>query len=276
MLDLASSSFNPEILYISDGYFDVNREVPSHYHDSIEISVILEGPTCYYINEKAHFVDTGDIIILNPYTSHYERQKEGKSHHMHLGLDNFQFLGYDKNVIPVVSPIIKNTPSSTLNHIINRLLEEKNTARPFQELTIKSLAAEFLAFILREIAEQNLAICPLNQKDKDTTVLANSIKYYLEAHHSEDISLDSLSSSMYVSPTYMSKLFKKETGDSPINYLIKVRMEKAKVLLTDDSLSIKEIATSVGYQDAYHFSKLFKKYAGVSPRVYQKEPKKGL
>lgn len=274
MLDLASSSFNPEILYISDGYFDVTREVPYHYHDSIEIGIILKGPTNYYINDKSYVVDTGDIIILNPYTSHYEKQEEGISHHMHLGLDNFQFLGYEKNVIPVVSPIIKNAPSSTFNHIINRLLEEKDTVKPFQELTIKLLAAELLAFILREIAEQDLAIAPINQKEKDTTVLANSIKYYLEVHHSEDISLDSLSSSMYVSPTYLSKLFKKETGDSPINYLIKVRMEKAKVLLTDNSLSIKEIATSVGYQDAYHFSKLFKKYAGISPRDYQNKKKR--
>lgn len=50
-------------------------------------------------------------------------------------------------------------------------------------------------------------------------------------------------------------------------------MERAKVLLTDNSLSIKEIATSVGYQDAYHFSKLFKKYAGISPRDYQNKKK---
>lgn len=76
---------------------------------------------------------------------------------------------------------------------------------------------------------------------------------------------------MYISPTYMSKLFKQETGESPINYLIKIRMEKAKELLVKEELSVKEIANSVGYQDAYHFSKLFKKYTGNSPSDYIKK-----
>jgi YesN/AraC family two-component response regulator len=69
----------------------------------------------------------------------------------------------------------------------------------------------------------------------------------------------------------MSKLFKQETGESPINYLIKIRMEKAKELLVKEELSVKEIANSVGYQDAYHFSKLFKKYTGNSPSDYIKK-----
>ena len=58
---------------------------------------------------------------------------------------------------------------------------------------------------------------------------------------------------------------------SPINYLIKVRLEKARVILENDtSGSIKNIANAVGYEDVYHFSKLFKKYYGFSPLNYKK------
>lgn len=273
MLELSNPSFNPEILYLSDGYFREGEQSQPHYHDSIEISIVLEGPTYYCINEKNYLVNTGDIIILNPYSLHYEAQKKGKSHHMHLGLDNFQFLGYEKNVIPLTSPVIRVTDIPKLNYLTNRLLDEKKLIQPYQELEIKLLTTQFLIFILREIENQSLALAPINQKERKNTALANSIKYYLEAHHSEDISLDSLSSSMYISPTYMSKLFKQETGDSPINYLISVRMEKAKELLTNQELTIKEVATSVGYQDAYHFSKLFKKWTGTSPREFAKDKK---
>lgn len=76
---------------------------------------------------------------------------------------------------------------------------------------------------------------------------------------------------MYLSPVYISKIFKEETGESPINYLIKIRLEKARdILLTSEGGSIKSIANSVGYEDVYHFSKLFKKYYGISPLYYKK------
>ena len=271
MLEIAKPSFNPEILYIADGYFNEGSKANPHYHDSIEISIVLKGPTYYHINHQTYLAETGDVVIINPYALHYEEQLTGISHHMHLGLENFQLLGYEKNSIPVVSPIIKAPESIYFKQLVERMLAEKKEKEPYQEMVIKLLAIDLLVSILREIKIKKLPINPIKQKEKSKTVLANSIKFYLEAHHSEDISLDSLSSSMYISPTYMSKLFKQETGESPINYLIKIRMEKAKELLLKDELSIKEIATSVGYQDAYHFSKLFKKYTGLSPSDYMKE-----
>jgi YesN/AraC family two-component response regulator len=76
---------------------------------------------------------------------------------------------------------------------------------------------------------------------------------------------------MYLSPVYISRIFKEVTGESPINYLIKIRLAKAKELLEkDDSSNVKAIGTAVGYDDVYHFSKLFKKYYGISPLNYRK------
>jgi Transcriptional regulator containing an amidase domain and an AraC-type DNA-binding HTH domain len=83
--------------------------------------------------------------------------------------------------------------------------------------------------------------------------------------------LEQIAHNIYLSPVYISKIFKEETGESPINYLIKIRLEKAKdILLNSDSGSIKSIANQVGYDDVYHFSKLFKKYYGYSPLYYKK------
>ena len=84
--------------------------------------------------------------------------------------------------------------------------------------------------------------------------------------------LDQIAQNMYLSPVYISKIFKEEMGESPINYLIKIRREKASLMLLEsDMLSIKEIADQVGYDDVYYFSKLFKKYYGSSPLYYRKE-----
>ena len=87
----------------------------------------------------------------------------------------------------------------------------------------------------------------------------------------EDISLDKISKNMYLSPVYISKIFKEETGTSPINYLIQIRLEKAKQILEKDTMPINMVAKAVGYEDAYYFSKLFKKYYGMSPSTYSKQ-----
>ena len=76
-----------------------------------------------------------------------------------------------------------------------------------------------------------------------------------ETHHDEEITLEQLAEMLYVTPTYLSKTFKAQAFT--INYLIQIRLNHAKELLKNDSC-VKEVAKTVGYEDAYHFSKLFK------------------
>jgi len=85
-------------------------------------------------------------------------------------------------------------------------------------------------------------------------------------NYSEKISLDQIAENMYLSPFYISRIFKSETGDTPIRHLINIRLEKAKELLENGfDGSIQEVAAKVGYDDVYHFSKLFKKRFGMPP-----------
>ncbi|EGO8301590.1 helix-turn-helix transcriptional regulator, partial [Enterococcus faecalis] len=108
----------------------------------------------------------------------------------------------------------------------------------------------------------------LSKTEKRKRNLVNHTIYYLETHHDEEITLEQLAEMLYVTPTYLSKTFKAATGVGPINYLIQIRLNHAKELLKNDSLSVKEVAKTVGYEDAYHFSKLFKKYYGKSPSQF--------
>ena len=101
--------------------------------------------------------------------------------------------------------------------------------------------------------------------------VVEQIVNYFEDHYAEKISLDQIAENMYLSPFYISKIFKSETGDTPIRHLINIRLERAKELLEHDwGGSIQEVAACVGYDDAYHFSKLFKKRYGVSPSQVKK------
>ncbi|NLU36327.1 MAG: helix-turn-helix transcriptional regulator [Clostridiales bacterium] len=76
---------------------------------------------------------------------------------------------------------------------------------------------------------------------------------------------------IYISPYYLSHLFKEELGITFLEYLTRIRMEEAKKLLMDRSLTILDISLRIGYDDPGYFSKVFKKKIGVSPSQYRKQ-----
>ena len=102
-----------------------------------------------------------------------------------------------------------------------------------------------------------------NETDQKVEVIER-VKEYIRENYSEDISLESVAEYISFSKYYLSKLFKEVEGINYKDYLIKIRMEKAKEMLKDGG-KIKVIAREVGYSDRNYFSRAFKKYTGISP-----------
>jgi Response regulator containing CheY-like receiver domain and AraC-type DNA-binding domain len=94
---------------------------------------------------------------------------------------------------------------------------------------------------------------------------------YVHTHYAEDITLEQLASQLYISKNYLNQLFKKVTGETFTNYVIRVRIEKAKVLLLEGKHLIYEVSEMVGYQNVPYFTTLFKKYCGVTPSELMKQ-----
>ena len=95
-------------------------------------------------------------------------------------------------------------------------------------------------------------------------------KRYIEEHYMENITLEDLGAYLGFNPSYFSTLFKKETGTSFVEYLVKVRMEKTKELLRETDLTIQDICFMVGYNDVRYFRKLFTRTTGLSPKEYRR------
>src|SRR5690606_974499 len=102
------------------------------------------------------------------------------------------------------------------------------------------------------------------KKVRNAKCLGEALKYIRE-NFNKNITLEDVARSVYISPYYLSHLFKEELNITFLEYLTMVRMEEAKGLLKDTSLSIVAVASQVGYEDASYFSKVFKKYVGMSP-----------
>lgn len=105
--------------------------------------------------------------------------------------------------------------------------------------------------------------------DENIHNIITKVKSIINENLSENISVLSIASSLYISPNYLSRLFKKKTGEGCNAYIIRKRIEKAKYLLNTTDIPSGKIASMVGYQDINYFSIAFKKHVGASPTAYR-------
>ena len=121
-----------------------------------------------------------------------------------------------------------------------------------------------LVGILFRISEASSA-----RKRSERNVIAE-ILHYIDQHLDEDLSLFTVAGRFYLSREYISRRFKQETGVTLSEYVERLRIDKAKVLLGNPQIRVADIAAMVGYEDEKYFSKVFKKQTGSSPRQYRK------
>jgi len=105
-------------------------------------------------------------------------------------------------------------------------------------------------------------------KQRDSTRVQRAVAY-LHQHLAEPLDLDQLAEVSDLSRSHLTRLFRHHTGHTPMTYLRRARVEHARQLLADVDLSIKQIARRCGFDDAYHFSRVFRQIDGLSPTLYR-------
>lgn len=109
----------------------------------------------------------------------------------------------------------------------------------------------------------------MSRKENQSNTIIDRAKKYIDSHFEKEISLDEVSKEVDISPYYFSKIFKDATGQNFIEYVTGARIAKAKELLSETDLSMKEICAMVGYADPNYFSRTFKKNVGVTPTEFK-------
>lgn len=276
--DLSYNDFNPTVLFASK--LRMIKESAYHAHsDFTELTYILSGKGRYLVEGKIYDVEAGDMIICN-----------AGVHHQNLVLDSQEptvefFTGFTDVHFKNMAPNSINLPNGEyvirlnteakqeVNKKCYEMLAENEAGQIGKYFMLKAHLMQILLIIMREIVEApKIKQSGCNFETYNKSYAVKRIINYLSENYEQKISLDQIAHNMYLSPVYISKIFKEETGESPINYLIKIRLEKAKEILKNDKNGdIKNIANEVGYEDVYHFSKLFKKYYGISPLHYRRK-----
>ena len=119
----------------------------------------------------------------------------------------------------------------------------------------------------------NFAIKIFNDDDKKSDNPVRDAIFYINANYMEKLTLENVAATVHISPSYLSKLFNAETGQSFKNYLNDVRIEESKKLLETKDMSLLEISNAVGFADQSYYSKVFKSLTGLAPKDWRKSQK---
>jgi len=138
-------------------------------------------------------------------------------------------------------------------------LQDGLTARSPQTMAAWAVQA------MRKIAEACLG------KQRESSAVIAKIQAYIQGHLHQELSRDDIARCVYRNPAYLSRLFRKETGLSLSDYIVQVKIERAKRLLAETNDKISHIAESLGYVHFSYFAKLFRKMTGVTPQDYRKQ-----
>jgi AraC-like DNA-binding protein len=150
-----------------------------------------------------------------------------------------------------------------------RLEAESPQRRPGRESMLKLILAELLMILYRcrKAGEEARNAGPARFRIEEAAA-------YIRDRYAEEISLTQLAFIFGFNPSYFSRLFARQTGVHVFEYLNRIRIQKSCLFLKRSSMSIVEIAFSVGYNNLSHFNRYFRRIMGMSPREYRNRSKK--
>ena len=221
------------------------RHFEMHNRKSFGLSFCLQGEIIYHMNGKTYSSNPGNAVLL-PRGGYYNLygKKEG-----FFPLLNFQCKGLNCDTVAVLP-----------------LQNPQSYIKDFEVLQSLFLFAENRLKIFGTFYEL------LNKLDKEQQPhhnLLSPVLSYIEAHVAEpELSNTLLAKQVDISEVYLRKLFATQLNTTPKQYILDIRIRKAKQLLADSSLSVTAISDACGFSSLYHFCRIFKEYTGYRPFEY--------
>lgn len=217
-----------------------------HFH-----SPVLGG----WAEDEAEGLEARTLMIWEPGHCQFYGHHQKKYLHTWLHCDGTAVKRMLGSGIPRRKPIFPVSPRS-FEKLITDLHEELAANSPPDPIIAENLLENWL----RDVGRQAGDI--IRQPPERLMRVRN----FMDTHFNEALSLGQLAKMANWSVVHFSEEFRKHYGKAPIDHVIQQRMHRAVYLLRDINQSVTEVGRAVGYEDIYHFSKLFKRHIGVAPR----------
>ncbi|NIK77836.1 AraC-like DNA-binding protein [Paenibacillus castaneae] len=205
------------------------------------------GDLCLMPADKVQSYGTTSANTFGKYWCHFTAK-----------LNNFNL--FQLLEAPILVPVAERL---RLEEKFERLIHHHKSEEWTASLHVQAALLEILALFLEQAEQVNINTPAAGSFEKMNAVLT-----YIEEHLSENITVDSLAQLVHFHPNYFIRMFKNTTGLSPIQYVNRKRMDKARQLLSFTAHSISEIAETLG-MDAAYFSRLFKESTALTPSEYR-------
>ena len=151
-----------------------------------------------------------------------------------------------------------------------KLSQDREKQESFVRRLDALLRAEEIKEILRLAEEMNTFISNGQMEDSDPyQKVINTIRSYIETHLDQDLSINTIAGLVHFNPSYLSRIFKKQTGVSLSEYVWNLKLEKAKEMLASDRYKISQISEKLGFDSHGYFTRFFKKMTGMTPAEYK-------
>lgn len=252
----------------------------NHYHRDYEFYYLFTGLRHYFIDDRTYAVEAGDLVLIGSDIVHRTANADSTGGHDYerllLYFDPSYFDRFSDEHRDLLLSVFRSLPvvrlklqrRLQLEALLLRLLAELTEQQPGYTLHASNAVNEALLFAARELLREEppapAAPSPAEQR-------ITSVVRYINAHYSDNLQLERLSSLFYTSPSHLSRSFRQTTGFGLSEYITLTRIRQAQRLLQESHLSITEIAERSGFGNFSHFGKCFKQIAGLSPRDYRRQ-----
>jgi AraC-like DNA-binding protein len=268
-------SLKAKYLYCGMVEPDPDWHARNHRHvDFFEIIGIVSGKGQVRYNGRSYTITGPALLVYEPNGVHQEWSDKENPWRMVYVAGSIKSKGNHFNFRTLYrtadKELIVIRPSKQVKDILSVLIDIYGEISR-QRFGWKQMADGLFYGLIRHLLEAGGVGDPSPLRAERRKEITDKVKRYVDEHYHEKLSLDDLTEVVYLSPYYLSHLFKAETGYSPIQYVINRKMQIAKKLLADTDLTVSRVAKRVGYASIHYFSRFFAAVEGISPTVYRKK-----
>lgn len=251
--------------YLTDvGFFPKAKEHYREREDGADQYILIyctEGKGIIEVENQIYRLEKSDAFCIprNVRHKYYADEKEPWSIlWVHFKGDNTNYFPLEERKIVHINSRHSDNRMMVLFNLLFRVLERNYTIGNFIYIS------QVLSLILSEIYFRE-KVDESSVQDRHVTMVIR----YMYQHLRENLTLEEISEEVQLSKSYLNAVFKAQTGKSPVEFFIHLKMQEACKLLKSTDYYIYEVSSELGYTDQYYFSRIFKKVVGVSPKDYK-------
>ncbi len=249
-------------------------EMTLHWHGEFEIVRVCAGELELFVENERHMLGVGEVAFIGGGQMHRAEPRNAAYECVVFDLNMLcrhgsgRITGY---ILPLLSEgvEIRSLPGdcgSSLYGAVDELFACVKREAPYFELQAYASAAK-LVYLL--YAEDHIKLPEQGRHTGHRKETITNLIAWIEQNYTEKLTLQSLASVAKTNEKYLCRFFKEYTGSSPIEYVNRMRVERACLGLASDNANITAVAFDSGFNDAAYFCKIFKRYKGMTPREYR-------